>query len=210
MSKDSKRSDRRRRSVPRTAQLAAALTLCVVIPRPAAAQIYSWRDANGNMMVSNRARPTAASTDVRSFPVPRAETVRATRYVASERGRIYDDLIDEHARLNGIRSDLVRAVVQVESAFNPYAKSPKGALGLMQLMPSTIERYGVKNPFNPVENVRAGVQYLRQLLDRYRDNEELALAAYNAGEGAVSKFGGIPPYRETQSYVSRILAIAGR
>lgn len=181
------------------------------MPRPAAAQIYSWRDANGNMVVSNRARPSAASTDVRSFPVPQAATVRATRYVASERGRIYDDLIDEHSRLNGIRPDLVRAVVQVESAFNPYAKSPKGALGLMQLMPSIIARYGVKNPFNPVENVRAGVRYLRQLLDRYRNNEELALAAYNAGPGAVDKHGQtVPPYRETRNYVAQINQMASR
>jgi soluble lytic murein transglycosylase-like protein len=107
--------------------------------------------------------------------------------------------------LNNVRTDLVRAVVQVESGFNPYARSSKGALGLMQLMPATIRQFGVRNPYNPVENVRAGVAYLRQLLDRYADNEELALAAYNAGPGAVDRHGQVvPPYKETKDYVSRI------
>jgi soluble lytic murein transglycosylase-like protein len=101
--------------------------------------------------------------------------------------------------------------MQVESAFNPLARSPKGALGLMQLMPATIRQYGVKNPFDPADNVRAGVAYLRELLDRYHDNEELALAAYNAGPGAVDKHGqNVPPYRETRNYVAQINQIAGR
>lgn len=101
--------------------------------------------------------------------------------------------------------------MQVESAFNPYARSPKGALGLMQLMPATLQQFGVRNAFNPVENVRAGVAYLRQLLDRYANNEELALAAYNAGPGAVDKHGQtVPPYRETQNYVTQINHMAGR
>jgi soluble lytic murein transglycosylase-like protein len=105
----------------------------------------------------------------------------------------------------------VRAVVQVESAFNPYAKSSKGAMGLMQLMPETARQYGVTNAFNPIENIRAGVAYLRALLDRYRNNEELALAAYNAGPGAVDKHGqSVPPYRETRDYVAQINHMAGR
>jgi soluble lytic murein transglycosylase-like protein len=118
---------------------------------------------------------------------------------------MYEGLIVEHARLNAIRPDLVRAVVQVESGFNPYARSPKGALGLMQLMPATIQQFGVRNAFNPEENLRAGAAYLRQLLDRYRNDEELALAAYNAGPGAVDKHGEtVPPYAETRDYVARI------
>jgi soluble lytic murein transglycosylase-like protein len=99
----------------------------------------------------------------------------------------------------------------VESGYNVYARSPKGALGLMQLMPATIQRFGVRNPFNPIENIRAGVSYLRQLLDRYSNNEELALAAYNAGPGAVDRHGAsVPPYKETQDYVLRINRMAGR
>ena len=116
-----------------------------------------------------------------------------------------------HSKNHGVRADLVRAVMQVESGFNPYARSPKGAMGLMQLMPSTAKQYGVRDAFNPAENVRAGVAYLRELLDRYSNNEELALAAYNAGPGAVDKHHqSIPPYRETQSYVMRINKMAGR
>jgi soluble lytic murein transglycosylase-like protein len=172
---------------------------------PAAAQIYSWHDANGNLVLSDRPLKTAE----RTFVVPEATAVRATRPAPLERSRLYDDLIEEHARLNSIRSDLVRAVVQVESGFNPYAVSPKGALGLMQLMPTTAQQFGVRNPFDPQENVRAGVAYLRQLLDRYENDERLALAAYNAGPGAVDRHGqNVPPYRETRDYVARINKMA--
>jgi len=113
------------------------------------------------------------------------DAVRNTRFVPTERSLEYETLIQEHASLNNVRADLVRAVIQVESGFNPSAVSPKGAVGLMQLMPATIQQFGVRNPFSPSENVRAGVAYLRQLLDRYSNHEELALAAYNAGPGAV-------------------------
>jgi len=184
------------------------LALALGFAAPASAQIYTWRDANGTLVLSNRPRQGAP---LGSYAVPRAETVRATRLVPADRSRAYDDLISEHARLNGVRTDLVRAVIQVESAFNPYAQSPKGALGLMQLMPATVQQFGVINPFNPIENVRAGVAYLRRLLDRYENDEKLALAAYNAGPSAVDHHGQrIPPYRETQNYVSKINRIAGR
>ena len=156
-------------------------------------------------MLSNRPAGGVGPT----YVVPQAASVRATRPVASARNLAFDPLIAEHARLNEVRPDLVRAVVQVESAFNPYAQSSKGALGLMQLMPATIHQFGVKNPFNPVENIRAGVAYLRQLLDRYGNDEQLALAAYNAGPGAVDRHGqSIPPYLETQHYVARISGLA--
>ena len=166
--------------------------LCLGLAAPASAQIYSWRDANGNLVVSNRRQNGPAQ--VQSYavptasPAPKSETVRATRYVAADRGRAFDDLISEHSRNHGIRADLVRAVVQVESAFNPRARSPKGAMGLMQLMPATARQYSVMDAFNPAENIRAGVAYLRSLLDRYSNDEELALAAYNAGPGAVDKY----------------------
>lgn len=190
-------------------RIAGLVSLAACLAAPAQAQIYSWRDARGNLVLSNRPQP--GITLERSYAVPKASAVRVTRFAAAERSRVYDDLIVEHARMNSVRADLVRAVVQVESAFNPRARSPKGAMGLMQLMPATAQQFSVNNPYDPIQNVRAGVAYLRQLLDRYRDNEELALAAYNAGPGAVDKHGqSIPPYRETQSYVAQINQMAAR
>src|SRR3977135_1495964 len=146
---------------------------------PAGGQIYPWHDANGHMVLSDRPKDGAP----RAFIVPKAETVRTTRFVAPPRPGLCHPMIREHAELAGVRPDLVRAVVQVESGFNVYARSPKGALGLMQLMPATIQQFGVRNPFNPIENIRAGVSYLRQLLYRYSTNEEPALAPYNPSPG---------------------------
>jgi soluble lytic murein transglycosylase-like protein len=172
---------------------------------PAAAQIYSWRDDNGHLVLSDRPLGPVEHT----YTVPKAETVRVTRPVARSRTTEYDDLIVENARLHSIPVDLVRAVVLVESGFNPFATSPKGAMGLMQLMPATVRQFGVTNPYNPEQNVRAGVAYFRQLLDRYDNNEQLALAAYNAGPAAVDRHGqSVPPYRETRDYVSRIKQIS--
>lgn len=195
-----------RRRFDRRAACAAglALTACLAAPGPANAQIYTWRDGNGTLVLSDR--PLAA--DARTFAVPNAPHVRTTKPApAPQQTAGYDRLIDEHAATHRIRPDLVRAVIQVESNFNPLARSAKGALGLMQLMPATAAALGVRNPFNVVENVRAGVAYLRQLLDRYSGNEELALAAYNAGPTAVDRHGvKVPPYRETRQYVKKILA----
>jgi soluble lytic murein transglycosylase-like protein len=193
------------KNIPLIGALVAA-TLAAAVP--AHAQIYSWRDEAGMLVLSNKPREGAAA--VTSYAVPRTDVVRATRYAPQDRGRLYDEVIVEHSRMHNIRPDLVRAVVQVESAFNPYAVSPKGAQGLMQLMPATARALGVSNPFNPFENIRGGVRYLRQLLDRYNDDEALALAAYNAGPEAVAKYGQkVPPYRETRNYVTKINEIAG-
>ncbi len=186
-----------------------AVVVCLLGATPAQAQIYSWRDANGQLVLSNTRPP--ANTAVKSYAVPQTSSVRVTRYATSERWRQYDDLISEHARINRVRTDLVKAVVQVESGFNPRAVSPKGAMGLMQLMPATAREYGVINAFNPVENIRAGVAYLRRLLDRFSNDEQLALAAYNAGPGAVDKYdNSVPPYRETKDYIARIDQLAAR
>jgi soluble lytic murein transglycosylase-like protein len=178
---------------------------CLGAAAPAHAQIYSWHDAAGHLVLSDRPSGEVEHT----YAVPQAASVRATRPGAVVRGRVYDDLILEHAQRQAVRPDLVRAVMQVESAFNPNARSPKGAIGLMQLMPATMQEFGVQNGFNPIENVRAGVAYLRRLLDRYGNDERLALAAYNAGPGAVDRHRRtIPPYRETRDYVSKIHTLA--
>jgi soluble lytic murein transglycosylase-like protein len=119
----------------------------------------------------------------------------------------YGEVISAISEAHGVDPMLVRALIQVESNYKARAKSNKGAMGLMQLMPSTAREYNVRNPYDPKANIAAGVKHLKSLIDRW--GVEMALAAYNAGEGAVRKFNGIPPYRETRNYVSRILALAG-
>jgi hypothetical protein len=117
--------------------------------------------------------------------------------------------IRESAERHGVSAALVEAVIRTESAFNPWAVSPKGAQGLMQLMPRTAYALGVRDSFNPRQNIEGGVRHLRYLLDRYPGNIPLALAAYNAGEGAVDYYRGIPPYTETRQYVQKVLERTG-
>ena len=183
---------------------------CLAGARPAHAQIYSWRDARGTLVLSDRRLdPNAKRADMSAaLTMPVAPIVRPMKAPDASRRRAsqYDGFIGQQAAAHGIRADLVRAVIQAESGFNPRARSSKGAMGLMQLMPATAVDLGVLNPFDALENIRGGVAYLRQLLNRYDDNEALALAAYNAGPGAVDRHGSkVPPYQETQQYVKRIL-----
>ncbi len=179
-----------------------AAVLGLAASSPAQAQIYSWKDANGVLTLSDQ--PHSGAT------VTQALTARVAPQGPIDGGNRYEPIIREHASAHSISANLVRAVIQVESAFNPRAISPKGAMGLMQLMPTTAAQYGVIDPFNPAENIRAGVRYLRTLLDKYNNNEQLALAAYNAGPTAVGKYGNkVPPYRETQTYVKKITVLNG-
>ena len=178
-------------------------------PSQADAQIYAWKDANGTLVLSDRSidAPTAV------YKVPGTPSYVTTRPAededVSEDSR-FEPLIQEHATRRALRPELVRAVIQVESGFNPRALSPKGAMGLMQLMPETARMLGVQRPYDPEQNIRGGTRYLRLLLDKYQGNEELALAAYNAGSGAVDRHGKrIPPYRETRDYVRKVGSVAG-
>ncbi|MBA3887869.1 MAG: lytic transglycosylase domain-containing protein [Acidobacteria bacterium] len=119
----------------------------------------------------------------------------------------FGEIIGQVSEAHGVNPLLVRAVIQVESNYRPRARSPKGAMGLMQLMPATARQYEVRNPYDPRTNIEAGIKHLKGLIDKM--GVELGLAAYNAGEGAVRRFNGVPPYRETRSYVAKILSLAG-
>ena len=181
-------------SALRTLLLASLVS--AVLPAPVAAQIFASQDAKGTTVLSNQRieRPTTV------YPVAGAPSYRATTEALSEDAETFEDLVREHSQRQSLRPELVRAVIQVESGFDPRATSPKGAMGLMQLMPQTARSLGVLNAYDPVENIRGGTVYLRRLLDKY-GSEQLALAAYNAGPGAVDKYDGVPPYRETKDYV---------
>ena len=175
--------------------------LATALPGVAEAQIYYWRDPSGQIVLSDKPKDPAAKT----YAVTRSQSISTTRPVTNRRALAFDPIIEEHATAQEVDPNLVRAVIQAESAFNPRAVSVKGAMGLMQLMPATARSYNVFDAFDPSENIRAGVAYLKSLLVKYRDNLELALAAYNAGPGAVAKYGeAVPPYRETKNYVKKI------
>jgi hypothetical protein len=144
----------------------------------------------------------------RQPPQPEEDAVvfrAAPQLVADPR---YDAIIDRASARHGVDATLVRAVIQVESNYEHRARSPKGARGLMQLMPATARQYGLSNPYDPAANIEAGIRHLKSLLDRFPLS--LALAAYNAGEAAVQRYGGVPPYAETRSYVDRILRLVGK
>ncbi len=139
-------------------------------------------------------------------PAPAGIPTRAMRNIPVANIR---QMILKAAKQNNLRPELLEAVVQVESGYNPDALSNKGASGLMQLMPATAHALGVNDPFDPEQNLMGGAKYLRQQLDRFNGDEKKALAAYNAGPGAVTRYNGIPPYPETQKYVNKVLSFAG-
>jgi soluble lytic murein transglycosylase-like protein len=190
-----------------TRVLVTAALLVVVWPASAHAQIYAWRDASGTLVLSDRVidQPTNV------YEVEGAPKYVSTTPVESTSARErYEPYVLEYSNRHSLRPELVRAVIQVESGYNPRALSPKGAMGLMQLMPETARMLGVQRPYDPEQNIRGGTRYLRLLLDKYDGNEELALAAYNAGSGAVDRYGKrIPPSRETRDYVRKVGSKAG-
>ena len=182
-----------------------AVTLVAAAGGPACADIYSFVDSAGvthftNVPVDGRYRLLLAT--------PPEEHAAAPPEKWLAKSAQFDPFIEQAARARAVRPELVRAVIVVESAFNPNAVSNRGAVGLMQLRPATARRYGVANAFDPEQNIKAGVHYLRDLLTRYGNNIELTLAAYNAGEDAVERYGrSIPPFAETQHYVPTVLRI---
>jgi hypothetical protein len=161
-------------------------------------QVYGYTDDNGVLILSNVPSDTRMRLIAEGNP---EQAGRTWRYSGQ-----YDSLILEAATRAGLDSALIKAVIAVESGFNRFAKSHKGAMGLMQLMPDTCKRYGVVNPYDARQNVRAGSKHLRGLLDEFNDLR-LSLAAYNAGATPVRRHGNIPPYRETRDYVRKVFAI---
>jgi soluble lytic murein transglycosylase-like protein len=152
----------------------------------------------------DRSNPSYLPLSLSQQPVVRPTKVSEVSGGTSD----VNQLIQKAATYHGVDENLVRSVVQAESNFDPGVTSHAGAQGLMQLMPATAQSLGVTNPFDPEENLMGGTKYLKQMLDRYDGNEMLALAAYNAGPGNVDKYGGVPPFRETQNYITKILGRA--
>lgn len=170
--------------------VAAASLLCALPAHGGSVQVKVRED--GRKVIVNETRSQRA-TRMASSLVPITNSLAA--------------LIEDHADRNGLDPRLVRAVIQVESGYNPQALSNKGAMGLMQLTSETAHDYAVDDPYDPEQNLRGGTAYLKALLDRFRGSVGLALAGYNAGPGAVDKYAGIPPYAETADYVEHVLGL---
>ena len=168
----------------------------------ARADIYMYRDRAGVLHFSNAPAEPAYRPYMPDF---RGWIRRMGPIVDHARYQRFDKIIDDAATRHGVEPALVKAVIRAESDFVPYALSPAGAQGLMQLMPGTARMHNVWRVYEPKQNVEGGVTHLRQLLDRYSGNLRLALAAYNAGEKAVDNYGGVPPYPETIQYLERVL-----
>ena len=181
---------------------------------PAQADIYSYRDENGVLNFTN-IRPNDPQYKVRVAYKDPKSAVRPSAVSYSDGNDTstmtlpprLDAIVNQAADDYAMDKALVQAVIHVESAFNTRAVSSKGASGLMQLMPETARRYGVRDIFDPEQNIMGGVRYLRDLLETFGYNLRLALAAYNAGENSVQRYGGIPPFPETVNYVNRVLKL---
>jgi soluble lytic murein transglycosylase-like protein len=178
-------------------RVAAVLSLLFSFVASVFADVYMYKDSNGVVTFTNVPNHTGYRRVLRdrNGPVSIGSLVNTS----------YDDVILTASGRYNVDAHLVRAVIKAESDFNSHARSHKGAMGLMQLMPDTARIHNVNDAYDPGENVEGGVRHLRMLLDRYQGDLELSLAAYNAGSGAVEKHGGIPPFVETREYVRRVL-----
>ena len=186
-----------------------ALAGFLALARPAEAQIMSVTNFDGRRLFVN-SEPPAQAQRKQVLARPNIYLQGEMTFMGGNRRPMsidrdgVDQLVQEASERHRVDPALVRAVIETESHWNPGAYSRKGAIGLMQLIPTTAQRFGANDAFNPKQNVDAGVRYLKTLLERYNGNLDLALAAYNAGEGAVDRAHGIPAYRETRNYVQRV------
>lgn len=188
-------------------------TFSVSVMSTFAGQMYVYQDKNGSTLLTNRKSYDNSLKKVKVTYYPDSNIHSYTNWGASEASVLpsysknknaFDHIIKQAAQQHGVSEGLIKAVMHTESGFNVNAHSPVGAQGLMQLMPATARRFNVSNAYDPQQNIFAGAKYLGWLLKRFNGNTQMALAAYNAGEGNVDKYGGIPPFRETQDYVRRV------
>lgn len=186
--------------------IAAVTLLAFLIPSGGQAQVYKWVDEDGIVTFSNIAPPEDQDFQTLRFPCyasdPNCRSVRWEKVPLNTRS--FRPEIRSAAQLNEVDESLIRAIIHAESAYQVDAQSPKGAQGLMQLMPATQVEVNVANPFDAEDNINGGALYLAMLLDQFDGDLELTAAAYNAGPTAVTRHGGIPPYDETQEYVRRV------
>lgn len=200
--------------------LLSVLLILSVVSLSIAEPLYVIKASSGALTFTTRKPTGARQYSIFRPAVPRFSRIiyraalntsgsgmRSFSRVRSPVKSSYDELIRQTAHAHQVEPALVKAVIHAESSFNPYARSRKGAMGLMQLMPATARRFGIQNAYHPGDNIQGGVRYLSMLINRYDGNLRLALAAYNAGEYIVDDLGEIPPYRETQNYVKRVLSL---
>jgi len=180
--------------------------LIMLITNLARADIYKYEDEEGVMHFTDTPTHRGFKVFIKDLKKDRKLRTNFRLTGFSRNPEEFDPIINTLSSEYGVDKSLVKAVIHAESGYNPNALSPKGASGLMQLMPGTARDLKVGNAFDPRDNIRGGVRYLRFLLDTFRGDVSLALAAYNAGLAKVSKYGGIPPYEETRNYVSRVLS----
>ena len=187
----------------------AAVTL-LLMALPVSAEIYKYMDREGNVYLTDRPMKRSQGFDLLwrsgNDPFYSSNYSRINLKALDLNKARYSDMIEKVARRSNLNPELLHAVVRAESAYDPNALSKKGARGLMQLMPDTADRYGVGNSWDPEQNLDGGARYLRDLLDMFDQDLKLAIAAYNAGENAVRKYGNkIPPYPETRQYVRKVV-----
>lgn len=181
------------------AAIAVCVSMCLFLPAEGGADIYTTMDADGVVHFTN-----VPSADKYEYKLYLKEKGGTTGPIAEGPGK-YDPLIRKAADRYGVDFSLLKAVIHVESGFNPRAVSEKGAKGLMQIMPENFEHLDVSDPFNPSQNIMAGARYLTRLIRRYENTLSLALAAYNAGPSAVDRHESIPPFPETRRYVKKVM-----
>ena len=178
-----------------------------------AGQVYMYKDNQGSTLLTNKKSSDKSLQRVKITYYPDSNIHRYSNWGATEASvkpsfnknkDAFDHIIKQASSTHGVSEGLIKAVMHTESGFNVNARSPVGAQGLMQLMPATARRFNVSNAYDPQQNIMAGAKYLAWLLKRFNGDQSLAIAGYNAGEGNVSKYGGIPPFRETQDYVRRV------